>query len=74
MGFLWSLVGHCWLAIGEGIGFGNFHYVISSGYWIGVVYGVIMLLNAMVCLFMHNICVHCWLKAFPMEELNGIFI
>ena len=55
MGFLWGLVGPCWLAIGEGIGFENFHYAISSGYWIGVVYGVIMLLNALVCLFIHNV-------------------
>jgi hypothetical protein len=29
--------------IDEGIGFGNFNYVISSGYRIGVIYGVIML-------------------------------
>jgi hypothetical protein len=36
-------VGLSWLAIGEGIGFGNFHYVISSGYRIVVIYGVIML-------------------------------
>ena len=74
VGFLWGLVGPCWLAISEGIGFGNVHYIISSDYWIGVVCGIIMLLNALVCLFMHNVGAHRWLKAFLIEESNDTFI